>query len=93
MGDPNDGEGKYGLSSPMTYAKNLSDHLLIVHGMADDNVFFDHTVQMIDALQEASRPFEMMTYPGKRHRIVGEAENVHLWNLYRDFFDRVLKSQ
>ena len=93
MGDPNDGEGKYGLSSPMTYAKNLSDHLLIVHGMADDNVFFDHTVQMIDALQEASRPFEMMTYPGKRHRIVGEAENVHLWNLYRDFFDRILKSQ
>ena len=90
MGDPNDGEGKYEISSPMSYAQNLADPLLIVHGMADDNVFFDHTVQMIEALQQAARPFEMMTYPGKRHRIVGEAENTQLWNLYLDFFRRHL---
>ncbi len=91
MGDPNDGDGKYETSSPLTYAKQLSDHLLIVHGMADDNVFFDNTVQMIEALQHTSRPFEMMTYPGKRHRIVGEAENIHLWNMYLEFFARYLK--
>jgi len=91
MGDPNDGDGKYEVSSPLTYAKNLSDHLLIIHGMADDNVFFDNTVQMIDALQEAAKPFEMMTYPGQRHRITGEAENTHLWNMYLDFFARNLK--
>jgi dipeptidyl-peptidase-4 len=92
MGDPNDGDGKYEASSPITYADNLSDPMLLVHGMADDNVFFDNTVQMIDALQESARPFEMMTYPGKRHRIVGEAENTHLWNMYLEFFDRNLKS-
>jgi dipeptidyl-peptidase-4 len=92
MGDPNDGDGKYEVSSPITYAENLSDPMLLVHGMADDNVFFDNSVQMIDALQESSRPFEMMTYPGKRHRIVGEAENAHLWNMYLEFFDRNLKS-
>jgi dipeptidyl-peptidase-4 len=91
MGDPNDGDGKYEISSPMSYADQLSDPLLIVHGMADDNVFFDHTVQMIDALQEAGRPFEMMGYPGKRHRITGEAENTHLWNMFLNFFDRNLK--
>ncbi len=91
MGDPNDGEGKYEASSPMSYADRLADPLLIVHGMADDNVFFDNTVQMIDALQEAARPFEMMSYPGKRHRIVGEAENTHLWELFLSFFDRNLK--
>jgi dipeptidyl-peptidase-4 len=92
MGDPNDGDGKYEVSSPITYAENLSDPMLLVHGMADDNVFFDNSVQMIDALQESARPFEMMTYPGKRHRIVGEAENTHLWNMYLEFFDRNLKS-
>jgi dipeptidyl-peptidase-4 len=91
MGDPNDGDGRYEISSPITYAKNLSGPLLIVHGMADDNVFFDNTVQMIDALQEAAIPFEMMTYPGKRHRIVGEAENTQLWNMYLEFFNRNLK--
>ena len=93
MGDPNDGDGKYEISSPMTYAGNLSDKLLIIHGMADDNVVFDNTVQMIDALQEAAMPFEMMTYPGKRHRITGEAENIHLWRLHLDFFNRHLKGE
>jgi dipeptidyl-peptidase-4 len=91
MGDPNDGDGKYEISSPITYAQNLAGPLLIIHGMADDNVFFDNTVQMIDALQEASIPFEMMTYPGKRHGIVGEAEKIHLWNMCLEFFNRNLK--
>jgi dipeptidyl-peptidase-4 len=91
MGNPNDGDGRYEISSPMTYATQLEDGLLIIHGMADDNVFFDNTVQMISALQKAAKPFEMMTYPGKRHRIVGEAENTQLWNLYLDYFDRHLK--
>ena len=91
MGNPNDGDGRYEISSPITYAQNLSDSLLIVHGMADDNVFFDNTVQMIDALQKSAIPFEMMTYPGKRHRIVGEAENTQMWNMYLEFFDRNLK--
>ena len=91
MGDPDDGDGKYELSSPMSYAENLAAPLLLIHGMADDNVFFDHTVQIVDALQKAARPFEMMTYPGQRHRIVGEPENTQLWNLYLAFFDRHLR--
>ena len=92
MGDPNDGEGAYEASSPLSFAQNLADPLLIIHGMADDNVFFDNTVQMVDALQEAARPFEMMTYPGKRHGIVGDAEKTHLWNLRLDFFQRNLRA-
>jgi dipeptidyl-peptidase-4 len=95
MGNPNDadwdGVGNYEQSSPMRYAQNLADPLLLVHGMADDNVFFDNTVQIIEALQKAARPFEMMTYPGQRHRIVGEAENTQLWNLYLAFFARYLR--
>lgn len=91
MGNPNDGDGRYEVSSPITYAENLVDPLLIIHGMADDNVFFDNTVLMIEALQQAAIPFEMMTYPGKRHRIVGEAENTQLWNLYLAFFNRNLR--
>ena len=34
LGDPNDGDGKYEVSSPMTYAENLSDPMLLVHGSA-----------------------------------------------------------
>lgn len=90
MADPNDGEGRYERSSPMSYAENLADPMLIIHGMADDNVFFDHTVKMIQALQQAGKPFEMMTYPGKRHGITGETERAHLWRLHLDFFARHL---
>jgi len=93
MADPNDGDGKYEASSPVTYADRLSDELLIVHGMADDNVFFDNTVQMIDALQKAGKSFDLMTYPGKRHRITGEAQQAHMYHMYKDFFERHLKGQ
>ena len=90
MGMPGEGGDHYDSSSPLTRAERLADSLLIVHGMADDNVFFDNTVQMIDALQEAAAPFEMMSYPGKRHGITGEAESAHLWNMFLEFLDRKL---
>ena len=92
LGDPRDGDGRYERSSPMSYVEALADPLLLIHGMADDNVFFDNSVQMVDALQKAAKPFEMMTYPGKRHRIVGEAESTQLWNMYLEFFERHLKT-
>jgi dipeptidyl-peptidase-4 len=90
MGMPGESGDHYDGSSPLTRAERLADSLLIVHGMADDNVFFDNTVQMIDALQEAAAPFEMMSYPGKRHGITGEAESAHLWNMFLEFLDREL---
>jgi dipeptidyl-peptidase-4 len=42
------------------------------------------------ALQEQRKPFELMTYPGKRHRITGEDQRVHLYSLLLDFFKRHL---
>jgi dipeptidyl-peptidase-4 len=42
--------------------------LMVMHGMADDNVTFDHTTRLIAALQAKAVPFEMMAYPGLRHR-------------------------
>ncbi|GIX17310.1 MAG: peptidase S9 [Rhodothalassiaceae bacterium] len=63
------------------------DRLLLVHGMADDNVFFDHSVRLMKALQDRSVPFALMTYPGKRHGIRGEATRVHLWRTALGFFE------
>lgn len=91
LGDPAEGDA-YGASSPLRYVEGLADPLLLVHGMADDNVFFDHSVKLMAALQAASRPFELMTYPGKRHRITGEAERTHLYELLLDFFRRHLEA-
>jgi len=61
--------------------------LLLVHGMADDNVFFNHSVRLMKALQDRSVPFALMTYPGKRHGIRGQNTRIHLWRTALDFFE------
>ncbi|MEO1310983.1 MAG: DPP IV N-terminal domain-containing protein [Pseudomonadota bacterium] len=91
MGMPQAEKRAYDESSPLTHAKNISDPLLVMHGMADDNVFFDNTVKLMAELQEARVPFELMTYPGKKHGIRGEATRAHLWNRYMEFMDRNVK--
>ena len=55
-----------------------------------DNVFFDNSIKLMSALQKAGKPFELMTYPGKRHRITGEAEKIHMLRLHMEFFRRHL---
>ena len=73
----------YDLGSPTTYAENLRDdqHLLIVHGDADDNVHVQNTMAMVDALQTAGKPFDMMLYPGRNHGIYGGNTREHLFML------------
>ncbi|MEL6246209.1 MAG: S9 family peptidase [Pseudomonadota bacterium] len=65
--------------------------LLLIHGMADDNVTFDNTTRLMAALQERELPFELMTYPGQRHGIRGEALQKHLMKTRMAFLDRNLK--
>ncbi len=89
LGDPAAGDA-YEITSPMRYVDGLADPLLLVHGMADDNVFFDHSVKLMASLQGAGKTFELMTYPGKRHRITGEAERTHLYTMMLEFFRRHL---
>ena len=64
---PQDNAEGYRDSSPITYAANLKDRLLIVHGLADDNVHPQNTVQMSGALIKAGLPVEQAFYPGQKH--------------------------
>lgn len=92
LGDPADGD-VYERSSLFPYVGGIRPNALrLVHGMADDNVFFDNSVKLMTALQDARVPFELMTYPGKRHGIRGEDARVHLWTSALDFFERRVKA-
>ena len=66
----------------------LKKPLLIVHGLADDNVVFDHSARAIAAYQKAGRPFETMVYPGQTHSIREPALARHLWETILRFLDR-----
>ncbi|AOL23292.1 dipeptidyl-peptidase-4 [Erythrobacter litoralis] len=87
MGDPNEVPEAYATASAIANAGTISDPLLIVHGMADDNVVFENSSEIIAALQEGNVPFEMMLYPGYTHRVSGENISPHLWNTIFRFLE------
>ncbi|MFN7055916.1 DPP IV N-terminal domain-containing protein [Hyphomonas sp.] len=91
MGTPQDNAEGYHLSSVFAHLDGLTGPLLLIHGMADDNVTFDNTTRLMAALQARSQPFELMTYPGQRHGIQGEALQLHLMRTRMAFLDRHLK--
>ena len=76
----------YDRGSPVNYADRLADdqHLLMIHGDADDNVHPQNTFVMADALIEAGKQFELMIYPGEDHSIGGKA-GVHRYRLMTRF--------
>ncbi len=59
------------ISSPIEYAENLKGHLLIAHGMLDDNVFYQDAVMLAQRLIELKKEnWELASYPLERHGYV-----------------------
>ena len=91
MQTPQENPDGYEASSVFPYVDGIDAPLLLIHGMADDNVTFDNSTRLYAALQEAGADFEMMTYPGQRHGIRGQALQTHLMRTRMRFLDRHLK--
>ncbi|HAL40854.1 MAG TPA: S9 family peptidase, partial [Gammaproteobacteria bacterium] len=90
MGLPAENAEAYRQSHVLTHLDNIDAPLLLVHGMADDNVLFSHTTLLMSALQKAGKPFELMTYPGAKHSLQEPHVSIHRFNLLLDFFTRHL---
>jgi len=88
MGDPTKVPEAYAASDAIGNAAKISDPLLILHGMSDDNVVLDNTTAMAATLQKQKVPFEMMLYPGQTHRVGGPGISEHLWTTILNFLDR-----
>ncbi len=87
MGDPREVPEAYAKASAIPDATKMTDPLLLIHGMADDNVVFENSSELISVLQEANRPFEMMLYPGQTHSVAGEQISPQLWNTIFRFLE------
>ena len=87
MGDPREVPEAYAAASAIPDAAKISDPFLLIHGMADDNVVFENSSELISVLQEGNVPFEMMLYPGYTHRVSGEQISPHLWNTIFRFLE------
>lgn len=90
MSTPQANVDGYAASDVVNRLDNLTGRLLLMHGMADDNVIFENTTRVLNALQEKSIPFETMLYPGQRHGIRGNDRQLHQWRTYLDFLDRTI---
>ena len=85
MGTPQTDAVAYAKSDAIADSGRLSDPLLIIHGMSDDNVFFENSSELIAKLQHENVPFEMMLYPGETHRSGSPKMLAHRWNTILDF--------
>ena len=92
MGLPDRNARGYDASSNVKNAARLQGKLLILHNFEDDNVLFQNTMQMANALEAAGKPFFMQVYPQKTHGVTGRLR-ASLYNEMLDFFDTRLKAQ
>jgi dipeptidyl-peptidase-4 len=88
MPRPDADAAAYTQSAAIEGALGIRDPLLVIHGMADDNVVFENATELVAAMQNNAVPFEMMLYPGHTHRVGGPKVSVHLWNTIFDFLKR-----
>ena len=89
MGLPSENPDGFKSTALPARAANLEGKLLVAHNFEDDNVLFQNTLQLVNALQLAHKQFELMVYPQKTHAVTGPAAG-QLDELTVEFFDRAL---
>lgn len=77
--------------NPIARAANLSGNLLLIHGLADDNVHYRNAAEMSEALVQADKQFEMQVYTNRNHSIYGGNTRHHLFTRIVNFFKRNLQ--
>jgi dipeptidyl-peptidase-4 len=83
----------YEENSPTNFAEDLEGSYLLIHGLADDNVHFQHSAEMADQLIAKNKQFDTMIYPNRSHSIGDSAAKLHLYTLMTKFLNEKLKNK
>jgi dipeptidyl-peptidase-4 len=86
LGLPQENAAGYKASSVLTYAPQLKQPLLVVHGTADDNVYFLHSVRLADALFRAGREFDFLPLTGLTHMVPDPVVTRQLYTRIAEYF-------
>jgi dipeptidyl aminopeptidase/acylaminoacyl peptidase len=81
----------YERSSPIQFASGLQQPLLMIHGMADDTVHFQDTVQLLERLVSLGKTFDTMFYPQENHMFAREGTLIDAFTRTAAYFDRHLR--
>ena len=91
VGSKNYTEGSYENGSVFAHLDGLTEPTLVIHGMADDNVVFRNTINLMDAVQKGgTHNVRFMTYPGEKHGFRNQANKVHRDTEILEFFTKHL---
>ena len=85
MQTPQENPDGYDDNSPINHVDKLKGKYLLVHGSADDNVHYQNTMEMIEALVQKNKQFDLFIYPDKNHGIYGGNTRYHLFTKITDF--------
>tara|TARA_B100000963_G_scaffold59328_1_gene47367 strand:+ start:8253 stop:10379 length:2127 start_codon:yes stop_codon:yes gene_type:complete len=85
MRTPKENASGYDENSPINHVDSLKGNYLLIHGTADDNVHVQNTYEMVSALVNANKQFDLFVYPDKNHGIYGGNTRLHLYKLMTDY--------
>lgn len=91
MGMPQENKAGYAASNVMTYAKDLKRPLLLIHGTADDNVYFMHSLKLSGELFKNGRDFDFLPLAGFTHMVPDPRVTINLEERMLRFLDQHLK--
>ncbi|MGI6718193.1 MAG: S9 family peptidase [Bacteroidales bacterium] len=79
MRTPQENPNGYDDNSPITHAEDLQGKLLLIHGLADDNVHPQNSIEFAEKLVQANKQFDFMLYNNRNHGIYGGNTSYHLY--------------
>ncbi|MBM4358839.1 MAG: S9 family peptidase [Deltaproteobacteria bacterium] len=86
MQTPTTNPAGYAATSLAPHAKNLTGKLLVIHALMDENVHYEHTARITDALVAADRDFDLLVFPGERHGYRSTAARRYVYRKVVDYF-------
>ena len=92
LSTPAENPAGYIRSAPFAWLDGLTSRLFLIHGMADDNVLFENSTQLMAELQLRGIQFDLMTYPGGKHGLSTTSMRLHVYHAIADWFDRNIKA-
>ena len=82
----------YDSNSPINFVEELKGNYLLMHGLADDNVHPQNTMEMYNALIKANKQYDTYIYPNRSHGIFGANARRHLYTKMTNFLNDKLKN-
>jgi dipeptidyl-peptidase-4 len=90
LGLPDKHAAAYREASLLTYAKDLRRPLLLLHGTADDNVYFRHTLKLANALFREGKDFDLLPLPGLTHMVPDPVVMQRMYGKFAEYFKKHL---